>query len=81
MSTDKSKTDDVIAEILLDLKYDCTINEKAQCNKTCSICFSEVNDSYTIELKCSHTFHRECFMKNLLDYKRTQCPNCQYTMK
>ena len=45
----------------------------------CSICLEEILGSSDIELKCGHTFHRDC-IKEWKNHNNS-CPNCRARIK
>jgi hypothetical protein len=70
------KDNDLLIEIILNI-YSGTSMEKYDGDENCGICWEELKDKYAIVLHCTHVFHRNCLLQNVLKYKRTNCPECQ----
>lgn len=69
--------DDVITEIVAELIAGWHVTEKDPCREECKICLENLFGTYTITTQCHHTFHRNCILKNLIDYERDSCPICE----
>lgn len=51
-----------------------------KCNydgKKCDICWNDLKDSYVLQTECDHVYHKECILKNIIEWNRQQCPTCK----
>ena len=45
-------------------------------NNECIICFEKIEDDNNINLKCKHSFHKECIV-TLIKKRNRKCPLCR----
>ena len=76
-----NSSDDLLAEIVLESRHDWEIRVNHPFLGECQICLDEIVGTYTLTTNCQHSFHRNCILKNVLDYKRDKCPTCDYEFK
>lgn len=73
----------LMAEIVLTKNYGCIVTDMFPADDECNICMNPLKDSATITLSCSkvHTYHKDCFLHNLVDYRYIKCPDCLEPIK
>ena len=72
--------DYALAEAVLVMNYnwDSYIH---QGKEDCMICQDEMKNTHCLKTDCGCVYHSMCILKNTVDFKRTNCPNCmrEYT--
>ena len=73
----------LMAEIVLTKNYNCTVAAKYAGEEECNICLCPMQDTQTISICCSdkHTYHKECYLQGLVEYRHTKCPDCNEDLK
>jgi hypothetical protein len=71
--------DDIVAELILELKHDVKIFGRYDKVTDCRICLDSLHNQYVFQYPCSqqHTLHRNCALTNVLNYKKNSCPVCE----
>lgn len=77
--TDTHYNNKIYWDVTLSLSYGCKF-EISTCNKDCKICLDTMKDKYTIKLKCSCIFHRDCLYKCFYN-NDIKCPTCNKKIK
>ena len=81
-----SKQDDRSAELYFILEYslhkyyDIRSHEHYKGTIDCEICTDSLNKKVVMEFPCGHCFHYMCIYKNIIGYKRYNCPSCNYQL-
>lgn len=43
----------------------------------CIICQESLQNRNCLTTDCNCTYHSDCILKNVVDFGRTECPNCR----
>ncbi|AYV83612.1 MAG: hypothetical protein Hyperionvirus9_29 [Hyperionvirus sp.] len=70
--------DDIVAEVLLEMKHGVKPHLKWHTGDCCSICHDEMKNEYVLQYPCNpmHVYHRNCILTYVLEYKKILCPLC-----
>ncbi|AYV78333.1 MAG: hypothetical protein Edafosvirus10_8 [Edafosvirus sp.] len=68
--------DDILLEVVLTSKYGWLNIGRYYQIDDCQICLECLKDTYVLILPCDHVFHKNCILKNIVEYKRYKCPQC-----
>ena len=73
----------LMAEMVLTKNYDCKVADSYVGEDECNVCLCPMKDTQSITLCCSHrhTYHKECYLQGLVEYRHTKCPDCNEELK
>lgn len=59
------------------LRNGATIHDKFLKKDVCQLCWNDLNNTYTFELKCGHLYHRKCMLDNIIINNKAGCEICK----
>ncbi len=66
----------MLAELVLTKNYGFTVDKKSSLEDDCAICMETMKDKIVVNIPCGHSYHYECIMECIVEYKFTKCPEC-----
>jgi hypothetical protein len=74
------KDNDILIEVIMLLNKSVQSHDIFPCNYDCEICFDDIKGKYGMVLKCGHCYHRNCFLSNVVRFKRSKCSVCELNL-